>query len=187
MEIGKTWYSRWLIGLALITAFAVFYSFDKLKKEGLLGRVRRVSTAKTPPRSVSPEKSSSGGASVTSYSNVLPPLRREALKRLASKRPATAFKDVSEKDIRQNILPMTENYETANGNLYTSMGFSIDEIKEMGDFPDYATLSGVPLPNAYDDSFDIDEALPRPYRPFRWAYHQTMCKPCIFTLRVECC
>ncbi|KXN90507.1 hypothetical protein AN958_04179 [Leucoagaricus sp. SymC.cos] len=38
---------------------------------------------------------------------------------------------------------------------------------------DYFELTGVlppkPLPN-----FNIDEALPRPYRPFRWKYHQTM-------------
>jgi hypothetical protein len=102
------------------------------------------------------------------------------MRRLASKKPETASKEVGEKDILRNILPMTENYETAKGSLYTSMGFSMDEIKEMGDFPDYVTLSGVPLPNAHGDNFDIDKALPRPYRPFRWAYHQTMCKPCLY-------
>lgn len=107
------------------------------------------------------------------------------MKNLKNRKPVTASKDVSEKDIRQNILPMTENYETATGDLYTSMGFSIDEIREMGDFPDYAMLSGVPLPNAHGDSFDIDKALPRPYRPFRWAYHQTMCKESIFTVVKE--
>jgi hypothetical protein len=50
------------------------------------------------------------------------------------------------------------------------------EIAEYGDFPDYASLSGVPLPSEYK-GFDITKALPRPYRPFRWVYHQTMCKP----------
>lgn len=49
-----------------------------------------------------------------------------------------------------------------------------DEIAAYGRFPDYAALSGVPLPTAYP-KFDIIKALPRPYRPFRWAYHQTMC------------
>ncbi|CRG87672.1 hypothetical protein PISL3812_04692 [Talaromyces islandicus] len=170
----QTWSSQWLIVLALTTAVIAFYSLDKLKKEGILGRARRASTAKTPPRSVSPEKSASGGLSPISYSNVLPPSRRKAMQSLKSKKPVTASKEISEKDIRQNILPMTENYEVAKGDLYTSMGFSIDEIRGMGDFPDYATLSGVPLPNAHGDSFDIDKALPRPYRPFRWTYHQTM-------------
>lgn len=49
------------------------------------------------------------------------------------------------------------------------------EIKAFGRFPDYAALTEVPLPSAYKE-FDISKALPRPYRPFRWAYHQTMCK-----------
>jgi hypothetical protein len=47
------------------------------------------------------------------------------------------------------------------------------EIAAYGPFPDYASLSGVPLPSAYPE-FDITRALPRPYRPIRWAYHQTM-------------
>ncbi|TKX27327.1 hypothetical protein C1H76_0164 [Elsinoe australis] len=49
----------------------------------------------------------------------------------------------------------------------------MSEIKALGDFPDYAKLSGVPLPTPYA-TFDIDTAKPRPYRPLRWAYHQTM-------------
>lgn len=69
---------------------------------------------------------------------------------------------------------MTANYRNSPGNLYTPTGFSVDEIKALGDFPDYATLSGVPLPNAYTEH-DVDKAKPRPYRPFRWNYHQTMC------------
>lgn len=48
-----------------------------------------------------------------------------------------------------------------------------EEIQSFGDFPDYAALSGVRLPHVYTE-FDIEKALPRPYRPFRWAYHQTM-------------
>jgi hypothetical protein len=43
------------------------------------------------------------------------------------------------------------------------------------DFTDYFALTGVPPPKPLPD-FDIDKALPRPYRPFRWKYHQTMCK-----------
>lgn len=50
----------------------------------------------------------------------------------------------------------------------------MEEIKALGDFPDYSKISGVLLPKAYKE-FDIEKARPRPYRPFRWAYHQTMC------------
>ncbi|KAG6854946.1 hypothetical protein C0991_009769 [Blastosporella zonata] len=39
--------------------------------------------------------------------------------------------------------------------------------------PDYAKLSGVPNPKALKH-FDIDNAKPRPYRPFRWEYYQNM-------------
>lgn len=40
--------------------------------------------------------------------------------------------------------------------------------------PDYPKLTGVPNPQPLPD-FDITTAKPRPYRPFRWDYHQTMC------------
>jgi len=49
------------------------------------------------------------------------------------------------------------------------------ERKGLGLYPDYAVLSGIPWPKAYLD-FDPERALPRPYRPFRWPYHQTMGK-----------
>ncbi|KAJ9622706.1 hypothetical protein H2203_006357 [Taxawa tesnikishii (nom. ined.)] len=55
----------------------------------------------------------------------------------------------------------------------TPSGFTLEEVLMLGDFPDYAVLSGVPLPKAYPE-FDIRTAKPRLYRPIRWAYHQTM-------------
>ncbi|EWC44516.1 hypothetical protein DRE_06688 [Drechslerella stenobrocha 248] len=51
--------------------------------------------------------------------------------------------------------------------------FTPAEIAALGRFPNYAALTGVPLPAAYSN-FDISRAKPRPYRPFRWPYHQTM-------------
>ncbi|KAG6817080.1 hypothetical protein H0H87_012848 [Tephrocybe sp. NHM501043] len=39
--------------------------------------------------------------------------------------------------------------------------------------PDYARLSGVPAPKPLHN-FNLDKANPRPYRPFRWEYHQNM-------------
>lgn len=169
--------STWAVGLLLLISTAAYLAVNKSQRDALIRHVafrgRKASMAKTPPRSVSPEKSANA-ASPPSYSDVLPPPRREALLKIKGKRPPTAAREVSEKEIRDNILPMSADYRTAEGNRYTSMGFSVDEIKALGDFPDYATLSGVPLPNPYRE-FDIDKARPRPYRPFRWTYHQTMC------------
>lgn len=39
---------------------------------------------------------------------------------------------------------------------------------------DYSELTGVPHPKPLFD-FDLATAKARPYRPFRWEYHQTMC------------
>ncbi|KAF8894402.1 hypothetical protein BD779DRAFT_1609167 [Infundibulicybe gibba] len=39
--------------------------------------------------------------------------------------------------------------------------------------PNTFELTGVPLPQPLPD-FEIDKAKPRPYRPFRWEYHQNM-------------
>ncbi|KAL0947361.1 hypothetical protein HGRIS_013478 [Hohenbuehelia grisea] len=39
--------------------------------------------------------------------------------------------------------------------------------------PNYFELTGVPAPKPLLN-FDVDTAKPRPYRPFRWGYHQTM-------------
>ena len=41
--------------------------------------------------------------------------------------------------------------------------------------PDYSKLTGFPAPKPIHH-FDIDIAEPRPYRPFRWEYYQTMCE-----------
>lgn len=62
---------------------------------------------------------------------------------------------------------------------YTPTGFSTGDIEALGRFPDYSILSGVPHPKPCPE-FDINTACFRPYRPFRWAYHQTMCKPSIY-------
>ncbi|TQV92529.1 HRQ family protein [Cordyceps javanica] len=71
------------------------------------------------------------------------------------------------------LLPMDADYRLANPSLYVFSGFTVGEIKSLGKFPDYAKLSGVPLPTPLE-RFSIDSAEPRPYRPFRWPYVQTM-------------
>ncbi|OJJ57012.1 hypothetical protein ASPSYDRAFT_59436 [Aspergillus sydowii CBS 593.65] len=132
-------------------------------------RNRRASTSHTPPRSISPEKKMpSQQKTPASPVDVLPPQRRHALATIG-----LPYKEITEDEVRQRILPMIEDYRDCQEERYTPTGFSVADVKALGDFPDYATLSGVPLPEAYD-GFDIERALPRPYRPFRWSYHQTM-------------
>ncbi|KAN0078627.1 Protein of unknown function (DUF3445) domain containing protein [Elaphomyces granulatus] len=109
----------------------------------------------------------------SSYNDVLPPSRREALAKVVGELSKNKPKDIKEEEIRRFILPMVADYKSSEGNRYTPTRLSVAEIIAIGDFPDYAELSGVPLPRPYLEH-DINKALPRPYRPFRWSYHQTM-------------
>lgn len=169
-----------LLGAVFVVSSA-FLILHRGRREIILDRLhisrRRVSGAKTPPRSLSPEKEQLVN-SEPGYSDTFPPSRRFTL---AETNVPSALGTAPEKLIEsrprwsENLLPMKKSYVEADGSMYTPCEFSVREIKALGDFPDYATLSGVPLPKPYLD-FDINKALPRPYRPFRWAYHQTMCK-----------
>ncbi|KAL9608020.1 MAG: hypothetical protein Q9167_007124 [Letrouitia subvulpina] len=142
-------------------------------------RGRRTSSSGTPPRSLSPEKKvPSNNPPPAEYKDILPPSARENLAQAAKTSPH-AQKDrlvggtVDEAEVRKGLIPFTADYRACSPSTYTPSGFSVEEIKALGDFPDYAELSGVPLPEHYKE-FKIETALPRPYRPFRWAYHQTM-------------
>jgi len=144
-------------------------------------RGRRASNSKTPPRSLSPEKKVPNHAPPPAeYQDIFPPSPRDVLPKVADKYPQAQKSKLShghlnEERFRKNIIPFTADYKTCASFTYTPMGFTVDEIKALGDFPDYASLSGVPLPEQYQN-FKIETACARPYRPFRWAYHQTMCK-----------
>ena len=91
-----------------------------------------------------------------------------------SQKKRIGIRDIDQKEFTKNIIPLEADYRECGPSTYTPMEISMAEIKALGDFPDYSQLSGVPLPEAYKE-FEIEKALPRPYRPFRWAYHQTMC------------
>jgi hypothetical protein len=131
---------------------------------------RRVSGAKTPPRSLSPEKKDTSISKVD-YTGTFPASRRPALAETSKTNEDAELPP----DWQKNVLPMEESYMDADDSKFLPCSFSVKEIKALGDFPDYSALSGVPLPTPYPE-FDIKKALPRPYRPFRWSYHQTMCK-----------
>ena len=158
----------------------------KNQRESLFGwiltspRGRRASTSKTPPRSLSPEtKLPNNGPSPVAYKDIFPPSSRETLAEAAATLPLAQKEklkgaEVNETEFKKNIIPWTANYLECGPSTYTPMEISIEEVKALGDFPNYAELSGVSLPDEYKE-FDIEKAKPRPYRPFRWAYHQTMC------------
>ncbi|KAG4442858.1 hypothetical protein IFR05_001654 [Cadophora sp. M221] len=66
-----------------------------------------------------------------------------------------------------------DSWRKSSSDLRTVTGFTKSDVAAIGRFPDYAVLSGVPHPKPAPN-FDIHKALFRPFRPFRWAYHQTM-------------
>lgn len=140
-------------------------------------RGRRIPISRTPPRSLSPEKAVSPPIPL-GFWDAFPPSCREALVAAARKSPGAQkrnlVKDVDQATFENNLIPFTADFATCGPSTYTPTRLSTDEIKALGDFPDYAELSGVPLPEAYE-GFRIETAVPRPYRPLRWAYHQTMC------------
>ncbi|KAF4589209.1 HRQ family protein [Ophiocordyceps camponoti-floridani] len=72
------------------------------------------------------------------------------------------------------ILGLRDDYRLADASVRLLSGFTVGQVRALGSFPDYAKLSGVPLPSAVSASFRIEDAAPRPYRPLRWPYHQTM-------------
>ncbi|MCJ1353759.1 MAG: hypothetical protein MMC33_003746 [Icmadophila ericetorum] len=145
----------------------------------LTSRGRRASTSKTPPRSLSPEKKiPSNAPPPQDYKDVFPPSSRETLAKAAesstsSQKEKLLRRELADGEFKKGLISFTADYRECGPSTYTPTEISIEEIKALGDFPDYARLSGVPLPRAYPE-FDIDRALARPYRPLRWAYHQTM-------------
>ena len=185
LSYGLPVFGQCVIVAAILTCLAVLV-LNKSQRQILFTwvllppRGRRIETSKTPPRSLSPEKKvPNNGPPTVPYKDTYPPSRRGALANVAkqlslAQREKLAGRDVDQIEFKKCIIPFTADYREC-GSTYTPMELSIDEIKALGDFPDYAELCGVPLPEAYKE-FNIETALPRPYRPFRWAYHQTMGK-----------
>ena len=146
-------------------------------------RGRRTSASKTPPRSLTPERKVPNNVPPPSgYKHVFPPSTRGNLP-IWARSWKSIFATISNFDsddstqevLKRDLIPWEADYRKCDSSMYTPMEISIGEVKALGDFPDYAKLSGVPLPEAYKE-FQIEKAIPRPYRPFRWAYHQTMCE-----------
>jgi hypothetical protein len=174
-----------ILGMAFCLTTISYLALSQKQRDVLFRRLRlrgrRASSATTPPRSLSPDKKAPVAVpSPTEFIGSFPGSRREALARVMRMTPQSSSGNVvgleTERSMSSDMMmPYEANYMDVDGSKHTPTGFSVDEVKALGDFPDYAELSGVPLPEPYSD-FDINKALPRPYRPFRWSYHQTMCK-----------
>lgn len=174
-----------LYGAIVLCLCTISYlSLSQRQRDVVVGRLRlrrrRPSSAETPPRSLSPEKRvpSNSVPKSNEYVTAFPPSQRDVLRELAQSMPSGQRKQLGDLKFDQSmfeesLLGFEEDFRTADPSKYCYSGFSVKEIKALGDFPSYAALSGVPLPDVYIE-FDIDTAQARPYRPFRWAYHQTM-------------
>jgi len=168
----------WLVFVATSVGYALSRSERCSKFLGHLRQSRRrASEANTPPRELSPN-SKVDPFETADYRDTLPPSRRFALK-AAAPDIFPELDEMSEEQLesegRKRAIPLDVPFDQLHPKALSPTGISVEEIKALGDFPDYAQLSGVPLPQPYKE-FEISKALPRPYRPIRWTYHQTMCK-----------
>lgn len=168
----------WLVFAAASVGYALSNSERCSKFLGHLRQSkRRASEANTPPRELSPG-SKVDPFETADYRDTLPPSRRLALK-AAAPDTFSELDEMSEEQLqsegRKRAIPLDVPFDQLDPKALSPTGISVEEIKALGDFPDYSTLSGVPLPQPYKE-FEISKALPRPYRPIRWSYHQTMCK-----------
>ncbi|KAI0155332.1 alpha-1,2-mannosyltransferase [Xylariaceae sp. FL1272] len=166
--------------LALVFSLITFLSLKRSQKDIVLRRLGLVRTADRPstPTLEKQPLSKPLASSASGLASALPPSQRDQLKKLAStlsssQRNALGDLSFDQTTCERSLLKFEEECSSADDDKYTCMGFSIREIKALGDFPDFSILTDVPMPNAYHE-FDISKAIARPYRPFRWAYHQTM-------------
>ncbi|TGJ83600.1 hypothetical protein E0Z10_g5165 [Xylaria hypoxylon] len=166
--------------LAICLSIVTFLALASPQKQVILRRfgfTRGSSCPSTPTLEKQP-LAKSLTSSISNLVTAFPPRQRDQLKQLAPSLSLAQQKvlgnlSFAQETFERSLLRLEEDYDNVDDSQYVYSGFSIREIKALGDFPDYSTLSGVPMPNPYVD-FDIDKAKPRPYRPFRWPYHQTM-------------
>lgn len=105
-----------------------------------------------------------------------PPSRRHTLASLKLKDSTNSYENVPPEVLRRHAVPLTRTADWDQDDLYTPTGFSAQDIRALGRFPDYSILTGVRYPIPSGPQFDINRATFRPFRPFRWSYHQTMGK-----------
>ena len=134
---------------------------------------RKILQATVPLDPLPPKKTASKSLKDEFPPSIRDDLPKEAVSQTLPKQKSLNDIEVDDTCIKRDLIPFTADYRQ-HPKAFTPTGAMVEEILALGDFPDYASLSGVPLPKKYE-GFDITKAIARPYRPFRWAYHQTMC------------
>lgn len=155
-------------GIALILGVLL------LSAAAIIGYIKSTKKQHGKPLPSFSEKPVASKSQEISYQKVFPPSQRQQLSQLGPKFAGAKDIDLSTLPTSR-IVKLNDDVSKCSDSLYNFSGFSVKDIRLLGRFPDYATLSGVPLPSPLPN-FDITKAKPRPYRPFRWPYHQTMCK-----------
>ena len=175
----------YLAGISVGIALIIYLITNRTQRDIVFKKWRsrsRTLGADTPPQILASENKQPTTASekTADYADIFPPNQRESLLRLVEKLPPqrrAAFGDLNYDEVlrSKNQIPLDQDHHECDDTKYTAGGFSITEINALGPFPNYTELSNVPTPAPYTE-FDVETALPRPYRPFRWTYHQTMCE-----------
>ncbi|KAI4722075.1 hypothetical protein E4T48_01689 [Aureobasidium sp. EXF-10727] len=173
-----------VLGISFAAITIIYFTLDSKQRALLLSRFGLDRQHRLPwalSTSPSPTKQPSEKSTLPTdqqHKDTFPPCRRAALADLTDPRFSVGGKSGkglselprnTDKSLPHDVNVLAPQYKKH----FTPTGFTVEEIKALGNFPDYAVLSGVPLPAAHTD-FDIKTALARPYRPFRWPYHQTM-------------
>ncbi|KAI1807835.1 hypothetical protein F4811DRAFT_573338 [Daldinia bambusicola] len=169
------------VASAVVVSLISFFTLSKSQKDVVskrLGLTRRNASRPSTPLLEKQPSSKPLSSSTTDLLSTFPPSQRGQLSVIAEtmtpdQKEAMGDLSFDMDTFKRSLLGFDEDYRTADDSKYCFSGFSVRELKALGDFPDYSVLSEVPKPQPYPE-FDIDRAKPRPYRPFRWAYHQTM-------------
>ena len=125
-------------------------------------------------KTASSPKDASGTVEKQPWVLQFPPSRRHTLADMKLKGSVGPYTTPAPEVLRQRAVPSNRTADWDRDDLFTPTGFSTQDIRALGRFPDYSALTGVRYPQPYGPHFDINKAVFRPFRPFRWNYHQTM-------------
>ncbi|KAE8316245.1 hypothetical protein BDV41DRAFT_585636 [Aspergillus transmontanensis] len=171
---SKSWHTTGDLVLLSALAFVAYVCFMNRKR--LLAMFSRLGnpSARVCQTSLNAEKKILSSPEQELYKSVVPPSRRQTASPLLDAGAASSEETApSTTEILQKHIPLDSNIKDLHGIFYSPTGFSNDDVICLGRFPDYATLSGVRLPEPQPD-FNIHTAIAQPYRPIRWPYNQTM-------------
>lgn len=114
-------------------------------------------------------------STLSNYSKVFPPSRRSVVTNYLSHfhNIYTQTEHDDRSILAKKLLPTIHEGSSPLQPESSILDFTAQEIRDIGDLPQYDILTGVRLPEPYQD-FNHTTALPRPYRPFRWGYQQNM-------------